>query len=478
MIEASLTSSGTPDVSRWVKFLAVWLIALLGLLTPNPLLTTAGIAVLPLLTLLLWRPGDPPILLLVVLNQWAQVFVPVLQANLAGQRVGEDVRLPEMELAALLGLFTVLILAVGMRVGAGRVASLEDGALDRWRLEARPRRLVILYAVALVLGVALPEIAWIAPLLRQPILALGGLRWIAVFIILWLAVTRNDLGLLAAAVVLVETIIGLGSYFSGFKTVYYLGAVALLSVRSRSSRVAWAGLAVVGVLAIGLGVVWQAVKLDYRPFLSQGESSQAVLVSPSERYGFLVERALSLGAADLSRGLESGVDRFGYLEYFARAIQMVPSQIPYQDGRLWGEAVFHPLMPRALFPDKLEINDSDRTNAFCGVRVSGAEQGTSISIGYAGESYIDFGPVGMFVPILLLGMFWGWGYRWLSTCSPERPLGIAAGVVFVMSGALLFESSNIKIFGGGVTALIVWTLLLRLGGRKVGQFLTGGSGSG
>ena len=478
MIEVSLTSSGVPDVSRWARLLVVWLIALLGLLTPNPLLTTAGIAVLPLLPMLLWRPGEPPILLLVVLNQWTQVFVPVLRADLAGLRVGEDIRLPEMELAAWLGLLTVVGLAIGMRLGVGRGAAPDDAAIDRWAMQVKGNRLAAVYTAALALALVLPEIAGMVPSLRQPILVLGGLRWVAVFIILWLAVIRTDLRLLAAAVVLVETIIGLGSYFSGFKTVYYMGAVALLSVRSRSSRIAWAGLAVVGVLAIGLGVVWQAVKMEYRPFLSQGESSQAVLVSPSERYGFLVERTLNLGAADLSRGLESGVERLGYLEFFARAIQTVPSQIPLQDGRLWWEAVFHLVTPRALFPDKLEINDSDRTNAFCGLRVSGAEQGTSISIGYAGESYIDFGPVLMFVPILLLGMFWGWGYRWLSTCSPERPLGIAAGVVFVMSGALLFESSNVKLLGGGVTALIAWTVLLRLGGRKMGLFLTGGSGSG
>ena len=478
MIDAALTSSAISDISRSVKFLAVLFIALLGLLTPNPLLTTAGIAVLPLLAMLLWRPGEPPILLLVVLNQWTQVFVPVLRADLAGQRVGEDIHLPEMELGAWLGLLAVVGLAFGMRLGVGRGAALDDEATDRWSVQVKGTRLAAVYCAALALALVLPELAWLVPSLRQPILVLGGLRWIAVFIILWLAVIRSDLRLLATAVVLVETIIGLGSYFSGFKTVYFLGAVALLSVRSRSSRIAWAGLAVVGVLAIGLGVVWQAVKTDYRPFLSQGESSQAVLVSPSERYGFLVERTLNLGAADLSRGLDSGVDRLGYLEYFARAIQMVPSQIPFQDGRLWGEAVFHLVTPRALFPDKLEINDSDRTNAFCGVRVSGADQGTSISIGYAGESYIDFGPVLMFVPILLLGMFWGWGYRWLSTGSPERPLGIAAGVVFVMSGALLFESSNIKILGGGVTALLVWTLLLRLGGRKMGQFLAGGTGAG
>ena len=203
-----------------------------------------------------------------------------------------------------------------------------------------------------------------------------------------------------------------------------------------------------------------------------------MLVSPAERYGFLVDRSLMLEAADLSRGLESGVERLGYLEYFARSIQTVPSQIPHQEGRLWLEAMAHLVTPRFLFPEKREINDSDRTNAFCGVRVADADQGTSISIGYAGESYIDFGPVLMFVPILLLGMFWGWGYRWMSNCSSERPLAIAAGVVFVMSGALYFESSNLKILGGGVIALIVWTLLLRLGGSAMSRFLTGERGSG
>ena len=478
MTDAFVTPYRMNAVGRWAKILAIWLIALSGLLTPNPHLTTLGVGVLPVLAALLWRPGEPPILLLAVLNQWAQVFVPVLRANLSGGHIGEDIRLPEMELAAWLGLLGVVVLALGMRIGAGRGAAPADEAIDRWALQVKGNRLAAMYATALALALMLPELAWLVPSLRQPILVLGGLRWVAAFIILWLSVTRNDLRLLAATVVLVETVIGLGSYFSDFKTVYILGAVALLSVRSRSSRIAWAGLAVVGVVAIGLGVFWQAVKADYRPFLSQGERSQAVLASPSERYAFLVERTLNLGAADLSTGMGSGLDRLGYLEYFARAIQMVPGQIPFQDGRLWWEAVLHLVTPRALFPDKMEVNDSDRTNEFCGVRVSGAEQGTSISIGYAGESYIDFGPVLMFVPILLLGMFWGWGCRWLATCSPERPLGIAASVVFVMSGALYFESSNIKLLGGGVTALIAWTLLLRLGGRTMGRFLIGGNGPG
>ena len=49
---------------------------------------------------------------------------------------------------------------------------------------------------------------------------------------------------------------------------------------------------------------------------------------------------------------------------------------------------------------------------YTGSRVAGTEEGTSIGIGYMAESYIDFGPIYMFVPILLLGVFYGLIYRY------------------------------------------------------------------
>ena len=82
MNEASLAPSRVDDGGRWVRLLAVWLIALFGFLTPNPLLTAAGIGALAVLAALLWRPHEPPILLLVSLNQWTQVFMPVLLQGL------------------------------------------------------------------------------------------------------------------------------------------------------------------------------------------------------------------------------------------------------------------------------------------------------------------------------------------------------------------------------------------------------------
>ncbi len=72
-------------------------------------------------------------------------------------------------------------------------------------------------------------------------------------------------------------------------------------------------------------------------------------------------------------------------------------------------------MPRFLFPDKPVLDDSERTRTYTGMNVAGMEQGTSIGIGYIGESYVDFGPVKMFAPIFLLGLLYGLIYRFFVT---------------------------------------------------------------
>jgi hypothetical protein len=106
--------------------------------------------------------------------------------------------------------------------------------------------------------------------------------------------------------------------------------------------------------------------------------------------------------------------------------------------------------------------------------VGDAAHGASISIGYAGESYLDFGPFWMCPPIFLLGVLWGWGYRLLARTGGTKLLSVAAACTFVLSGALYFESSNIKIVGGAVTLLLVLWLSLRFLDEVIWAFLTGG----
>jgi hypothetical protein len=168
--------------------------------------------------------------------------------------------------------------------------------------------------------------------------------------------------------------------------------------------------------------------------------------------------------------------RVTYVNYFAMCLDNVPANLPHENGRLWWGAIKHVLMPRLFFPNKASINDSDRTSYYTGVMVAGEESGTSISIGYMGESYIDFGMIGMFIPVLLLGMFYGGVYRYFAQGRRLILLGFAIATTILVFGAYSLETSNIKVLGGNLTALIVFGLFAWLGAPLVWRWITSAGG--
>lgn len=71
----------------------------------------------------------------------------------------------------------------------------------------------------------------------------------------------------------------------------------------------------------------------------------------------------------------------------------------------------HVLQPRILFPNKEAIDDSKMVNKYATRKVAGAKQGASFSLGFMAESYIDFGPYLMFIPIFCVGWLLGFIYK-------------------------------------------------------------------
>ena len=116
------------------------------------------------------------------------------------------------------------------------------------------------------------------------------------------------------------------------------------------------------------------------------------------------------------------LDRLSYVDFFAVVLDTVPSQLPHENGALWLDAITRPFMPRLFFPAKAIIDDSERTNYYTGLAVAGSEEGTSISLGYVAESYIDFGAPLMMVPIFGLGLVLGGFYRKMLTLDRPRAL--------------------------------------------------------
>ena len=128
-------------------------------------------------------------------------------------------------------------------------------------------------------------------------------------------------------------------------------------------------------------------------------------------------------------------------------------------------------MPRIFFPGKSAINDSEFTNKFSGLSFATSAEGTSVSIGYMGEAYIDFGYIFMMVPIFLLGLTIGWFYKWMSNyprCHSLISMGLATVVLYP---AAQFETSITKMIGGILVSLLMAWMVARWGTRymrKVG----------
>ena len=111
-------------------------------------------------------------------------------------------------------------------------------------------------------------------------------------------------------------------------------------------------------------------------------------------------------------------------------------------------------MPRILFPGKAIIDESQQTNRYTGLRHADMSEGTQISLGYAAESYVDFGRQGMMVVIFGLGVLLGGIYRWcLKNSKAKGILGFGLACT-VLSPAMLFESSSAKIIGGIFAAML------------------------
>lgn len=451
------------------------LLSPLALITANGALTLAAVWTLAVLILLLFRFGEPPVLIFAATLQWIAVTSPLFTANVQREVIGSSIGLSTMGTAAWFGLVSLIVLGLGMRIGRGsrQLWALQD--LRNAGAQLVPVRLLTLYVTSLMFAiVVVPQVSRLVPSLNQQISKLATLPVLIAFLILWSATVNKQARVLGAVVVVANVAIGFGGYFSSFKEILLL-AVLVISMNAKSLPKLLLNpvLVVLSCVTLSLLSFWSFIKPDYRDFVNGGSRQQVVLVSTEERVEYLKDKLRDFSTEDLGTGLNIALARVGYITFLARVVETVPERIPHQYGRMWGEAVQHVLLPRAFFPQKKSINDSDRTNEFTGVQVADAEDGASISIGYVAESYIDFGPIGMLVPILVLGMFWGWGYRMLTQTGRVPLMNVGAATVFVLSGAQYFEASNIKLVGGALTLLPVLYLMLRAADTTIWKLLTG-----
>jgi hypothetical protein len=438
--------------------LAIFVIGGIG---PSIFLAIAAILVLVIGSSLLWRPGESPILLFSFWFPWFQASISVFHANWLGVPIDDLTPFfGDMRDAILLSLMGLLTFAVGMRLGAGPRRWQDARGLREQAYAIPVGRWLRLYAIAWAGGAGAIALAWIVPGLSQVLLGFAAMKWAFFFIIAYSAF----IGVAGAkpwfaVIFLFELASSVGGYFSDFKTVFFVTIFAAVASGFRLSFKSLIGFGALGAVVLAFGIVWTAVKGEFRSFVSGGEAAQIVTVDYWTRIEKLGELVEGLDSDKLALGADRFLRRLGYVQFFAAVLEYVPAQVPHAQGALVWDAVSRPFMPRMFFPEKSVIDDTSRTNYYTG-GLGGDSEGTSISLGWIPEMYIDFGYFGMFPAILLTGVFFGRIYRGFIRWRLSNGLLGAAIATATLAGAAAFENSFTKTFGGiAATLIAAWAVV-------------------
>lgn len=447
-----------------VIYVLVALLCVYGLTSSNPGLTVSAALLFLFLFVLLWRPGEPPILLLAFVFQWLQVVIKVLQADLYNRPVvalsqfGGDI-----SGAISLSMFALAALVAG--------ASLTIPAYNRQKADASaaqamalsPRKLWYLYLLGLTGSIFVLYVGRIIPGFTQIALAAANAKWAIFFVLAYVCILRGNSRHLFAMAFLIEFALGVGSYFSDFKTVFFITILAYASAGKTFSIRQYLTMGLIAVVLIWVSLLWTAVKIEYRSYLSNGFEGQVVVRDYDERIVQLLDMVSGLDDGDMDRATRDLVSRISYIDIFARVVDSVPARIRHEDGEIWGGALRHIFMPRLFFPDKPVLrSDTEITQYYTGFIIPGSTSATSISMGYVADSYIDFGVPYMYIPIFMLGMLWGLLYRYfIKSAGSAHLIGYALSVI-VLFNAMLFETGIVKLLGGVITSYLVALILLKL----------------
>jgi hypothetical protein len=218
-----------------------------------------------------------------------------------------------------------------------------------------------------------------------------------------------------------------------------------------------------GILIIGflgtLIITWSAIKGEYRSFLNKGQRAQVVVVERSEALKKMQSQLQDLSWKKYQTALFITLYRIQYLQHFAIVIERVPKIISYQNGKVWWNNISFVITPRFLFPNKGLYNASEKTNRFTGKRYAGLKEGSAFSLGYFVDCFVDFGYIGMFIPLILIGLFVATIYRTIYKMNALNFLLRLAIINVCLFAFTAFESDGLFLFGRLLTTFLVYWVL-------------------
>ena len=444
-------------------FLGLALVAMVAApFTPDPLEFAVGGLAPWILLSIIGTPTMPAAIPYLLLWQWLQVFARALVSVTDGEPMGRSLYGPWVVSAYWYMLASLVALAVAMRMVLGSLrppTPREANAHLAWG----PTELFQFYLFGLVVATVAQYMRIAAPSLDQPLEALSRVKILTLFMLFVGVFTLRRGYVYMLAAIAIEMAIGFSGYLGDFRAVFFFLFVAALASRTR-----WTGgtsivVAAGAIFLVVLGMFWTSVKTDYRKFATGSDESQQIIVPVDVRLGYMGERVADAGNIDWSYSAYLLLVRLAYVDIFGSVVGVQASSPEPGVMGQWSDALSHVFQPRVLFPNKPFLSDSDVFMRLARVDLDESiRAGTSISVGYMAENYVDLGFPWMLVGVFLLGAMLALACRYFM--SLRAPWVMREGTVLVliyMVNQNGVEVSLPKLLGVIVTTFVFYALLAK-----------------
>lgn len=366
-----------------------------------------------------WRENETKNLLINLVLYWAIVAILIPYADLIGKPLDQLYVFGKSDITAAswIGLTALLFYLLGIQFSIKSIRSVDKDVLASLFSQYNGRKIILAYVVVSVFATLVQQIILFVPG-GQILLTVSYLKWVLLTFLIVHTVAVGSNRFLVVLIISIEILLSFSGFWAAFKDYIIVAIAAFLLISPRFSIRSYLLLSGILVFAFFLSVVWTYSKGEYRKYLTGGERSQVIVQQDQfnnlRKFIEIVQNDFSADNFKTSfyAGMDNLIHRISYVEFLALTMKHVPAQRPHENGKLLKNAFEHVFKPRFLFPDKKPIFDSELTSAYTGVQFSGAEQGTSFSLGTVSESYVDFGKVFMFIPVLFFGCWIGWLYRY------------------------------------------------------------------
>ena len=416
--------------------------------TRDPLITAACGAVPYALVLILDRVRMPSIVVFYLLFMWLEMAARLVLTALDEEALGDSVYGTDVCRAMWYAMASLIVLALVLRTHLGRSPARTAHALDT-HLRWPPLALFQVYLGAAGFAFILAPLARLSGGLAQPVQALEALKYVAIFTLFATVLSTRYGYKLLLLVVLVEIAIGFTGLFSGFKTILIVLLLTGLSLRMTLRIPTIAGIAAAFSALVVLLLFWTAVKSEYREYATGYSDTQTIAAGLGDRARMLIDKALHPEEIEWGLAIDGVVRRIAYIDFFGATIGVVENAPEEEFLPRWRDALEHVAKPRILFPNKPSLDDTEVFLRYVRDEVGDdSRPGTSISIGYLAENFIDFGFPLMLIPVGVMGLVLSCAIRYFMT----RPVpwavreGLTMALILTLGTGM--ELSLAKFLGG------------------------------